>query len=200
MAEMSTAVSDFVLAISAFGGAMSLVDKNLVASLGFLSIGIAATVGSYRFSRAEPSPTLIYWHKTFAWYASVLGMSMLASGLHRHIDSPFFSATHMGCALSLVVMSKVFRAFTDNIEATLATGVSGAAVISIGLFSFLHSNPFGMLGALVFLAAGAIGAKEGTISGVKKVDWFHYFLAFANIVMIRALQFKPSEIYYKPKE
>ena len=105
----------------------------------------------------------------------------------------------MGCALSLVVMAKVFRAFTGNMEETLATGVSGAAVVSIALFSFLYSNPFGMLGALVFLAAGGIGTTMGEIGGVKRVDWFHYFLAFGNIVMIRALQFKESEVYYKPK-
>ena len=200
MAELSTAVSDLVLAISALGGFATLLNKNILASLGFLGVAIAAAFGAYRFSRTQPSPSIISWHKSLAWLASTLGMSMIASGFHRHLDNPIMTALHMGCAIALVIMSKAFHVFSRSVEASLAEAISGAAVVSIGLFGFLYSNPFGVLGSIVFIAAGAVGTKEGTISGIKKVDWFHYFLCFANIVIIRALQFKPDAVYYKPKE
>ncbi|XP_071784683.1 uncharacterized protein [Asterias amurensis] len=196
MQQTSTAISDLILAFTSFGTAFSLLRLNTFASVGFFLMGAAASCGVYRFSRTTPSNQVLYWHQTMAWVATILGMSLVASGFHRHYNNSIMSAIHMGSALALMILSSATSILTSNTQALLVSSVSSAAVVSIGVFSALHTNPFGILGAVFYVVAGAVGTK-GEFAGVLCVDWFHFVLAFANIVFFRAFSYDNAHVFYK---
>ncbi|XP_022080502.1 uncharacterized protein LOC110973749 isoform X2 [Acanthaster planci] len=196
MQQMSSAVSDFVLALTSFGTAISLLRQNIFASAGFALMGAVASCGTYRFSRASPSPGVLQLHQAMAWVTTILGTSLVASGFHRRYDNSVMSAVHMGSALALICLSKVTDVLSMQTEEFLVSAVSSAAVVSIGVFSILHTNPFGILAAVLYGIAAAVGTT-GELASILRVDWFHYLLAFANVVFLRAFTYASPHVYYK---
>ncbi|XP_038069492.1 uncharacterized protein LOC119738651 [Patiria miniata] len=196
MQQMSTALSDLVLALTSFGTALFILRQNLFASAGFILMGMAASCGAYRFSRSTPSPQVLYWHQGLAWITTILGTSLVASGFHRWYTNSVMSALHMGSALALVCLSKATDILAPRTEELLVSAVSSLAVVSIGIFSVLHTNPFGLLGAVLYGIAAAVGT-EGDLASIRRVDWFHYLLAFANVVFLRAFTYASPHVFYK---
>ena len=80
------------------------------------------------------------------------------------------------CLLSLVHTS---------LKEKLSIVVSSLAVIGILLVTFFNSNFSAAAGALAYGLAS--GVKSTNFLGLPGVDWFHYVLAVANLLLMFGL-------------
>ena len=79
--QLSTSLSDLILALSAFYVGNEIRNKHLKPSIGLTIQGIAATVGIIRFAMENPEGSLIFKsHKFFSWLATTFGVPAIALG------------------------------------------------------------------------------------------------------------------------
>ena len=76
MAQISTAISDFVLCISSFYGAGVIARRYNHAAIGLLIIALAAGVGTIRFLNIVPllrRNDVISLHSKLSWFGAIVG-------------------------------------------------------------------------------------------------------------------------------
>ncbi|XP_800041.1 uncharacterized protein LOC579487 [Strongylocentrotus purpuratus] len=186
--ELSTAVSDFILCVSSFGTAVSILPITSLGAFGFLIMSVAAGFGTARFSMSAPSQHIVSCHASMSWLAGTLGIALMAAGFYRKYGSRILATVHVGVPAAYTIL-KFIIAFNAVIDTALTTFISSSAVLSIGIYSLIQRNPFGMMGAFCFMMAAAVGTN-GELFGIKRVDWFHYLLAFSGVVLMRAFHFE----------
>ena len=191
---MSTAISDFILAISAFHACYCLFDFNKYATAGFFIIGVAATLGVRKFSQHWPSMRIVNYHLKASWWATVFGTSAIAAGFHRLNYTHQFANIHMAVGLAVILLEGFFSYKTKDQVTTLVTVASLVSIIGICLTVF---NPHGLIGAALYILAGQFIGVTGTWNGFARVDLFHYALALGNVAFMMALGGPQVPIYYR---
>ena len=195
VAEISTAFSDAVLALSAFHSSYHLLAESYCGFVGFLLVGFAASAGAIRFGSRYPSRDLIGAHMYLSWLASVLGTSLLAAAYHRQATLYQVANAHLAAALTLTLLSSLF---SDKIHHMISEGVSSSAVLSLLILSIFNFSPFGVIGAVVYIVAGLVIGTRGSWLGLPRVDWFHYALLIGNVALMLGIKYKDGPIYYRP--
>ena len=73
--QLSTAVSDFVLALSSYYSAFAVQKSSKYGSAGFLIVGFAASLGVLRFGSVLPryQTSVHRMHVVFSWLGSIFG-------------------------------------------------------------------------------------------------------------------------------
>lgn len=193
--QLSTSISDGVLALSAFHACWRLLGSSLCGVIGFFLVGSAAACGTYRFAQKSPSKDSIEVHKYLAWFATVVGMSYLAAAYYRHEDVSVFANVHVALAFALVLLK---RYLTEKACGLASEGTSGFALVSVLVFSVFQFNPYGIIGAALYIISGLVVKTEGVLYGIPRVDIFHYLLAVANISLMLGLSRVATPVYYRP--
>jgi hypothetical protein len=194
VAEISTAISDAVLAASAFYAIYLLKGVNSLSQVGFFTIGMAATIGVFRFGLEDAHSQLIRAHKTLSWLARVLGMALISVSYCQKSDLQLLYQILLAISIALVVMSQFLA---PSLMETFSEIVSSGSVAVMLLVNLFYFNPHGVLGAAGYVIAGLLIGVEGKFHGIPNVDLFHYALFFANIALALGLAKQPELIYYK---
>lgn len=201
--QTSTAVSDAVLAVVSYAAAISLLRlSRVLPAIGFLLQAVAASLGALKFGMQTPSANIITYHGHATWLASVVGISLIAGDYHlgNHYQSRHFSyiAILLFCAIPVVTLAKIFKFWSNKVDIYVTDAIGFTSILSIFLSSIIYPNSCCLFGSLMYVVAGLIGT-QGTLCGYKKVDWFHYLLAFGNVSLVLAFKYKPEPIYFKNK-
>ena len=194
--ELSTAISDTAVALSAFNSAWRLRSIEPYAALGFLIIGSAASLGVLRFSQVDASDSLIGWHKYMAWVSACIGIPLISLSYLRQAGYIWFANGHLAASVATVIMK---RFLSEEITKPCGDILGGAGVISILFCSIRDLNEHGILGTVAYASASLAVGTEGWLWGFKRVDIFHYLLAVGNIALMIGLSGSSSPIFYKPK-
>ena len=195
MQQLSTSVSDGVLVLSAIHACWRLLGSSLCGVIGFFLVGSAAACGVYRFALKSPSKDAVKVHKYMSWFASVVGMSYLAAAYYRQHDISVFANVHVALAFAMVLLR---RYLTEKARGIATEVISGFAVVSLLVFSIFQFNPYGIIGAALYVISGLIIGTEGQLYGIQRVDIFHYLLAVGTISLMLGLLRMASPVYYRP--
>lgn len=199
--QLSTALSDFILAFVSFAVTVSLLRLSRICSaLGFLITAVAASLGSLKFGLEHPSPTLIQYHSHAAWLASVVGITLVTTDYHfgNRQQSVVFWLTSvlLLCAIPVVLVAKYLGLWSNRTDNYVTDAMGLVSILSLLLSSLLDSNSSCFVGSLMYVVAGIIGT-QGTLYNLRRVDWFHYLLAFGNVAFFLAFKYKPDPVYFK---
>ena len=193
--QLSTAVSDAVLALSAFHAASQVCYDSFYGMFGFILVGAAASAGVYRFGAPNPGINAINGHQYLSWLASTLGMSYIAAAYHRQYGVYFLANIHIAVAVALILLKQML---SDKILSAVTEVVSSSAVVVTLLMCVIQFNPYGLIGAGVYAAAGLMVGTDGYLFKIPRVDLFHYALVIGNIALMMGLSNREVPLFYKP--
>lgn len=195
--EVSTAISDAVVVLSAINSAWNLKTSEPYAALGFLIIAAAASLGVLRFSQHNPVDSLIGWHKYMAWVSACLGLPLISLSYLRLAGYIWFANGHLAASAAVLLLQ---RFLSSEVTKPCGDILGGAAVVSILVCNIMNFNAHGLIGAVTYMVASLVVGTEGTMRGLKRVDIFHYLLAVGNIAMMMGLNRTSDPVFYKPKQ
>lgn len=195
VAEMTTAFSDAVLALSAFHSSYQLYNETFFGFTGFLLIGFAATAGAIRFGQEFASKDMIGVHMYLSWLASILGISCLAAAYHRQATMYSIANGHLAAGITLTLLSSLL---SERIHHYISEGVSSGAMLSLMVLCVVNFTPFGVIGGVVYTVAGLVIGTRGYWLGLPRVDWFHYALIIGNIALTMGLKGQEVPVFYRP--
>ena len=183
--QLSTSVSDAVLAAVSYYAASSVVHTSITGALGFILIAVTATFGGARFGSHSPSDNLVYCHDGTSWLATVLGMPCLAAGFY-HRTWPFAANLHLASGILFVMFGE--HIITTGTRTTLTDVAGGSALVSILLGSSTTMQLDGIIGAVGYVMASLlVGTTNDRLFGAPRVDIYHYTLAAANVCLMLAI-------------
>ncbi|XP_071824543.1 uncharacterized protein [Apostichopus japonicus] len=199
--QMSTAVSDFILAFVSYAVTVSLFRiPRVAAAFGFLLTAVAASLGSLKFGLQQPTVTIIRYHSHASWLAAVVGTSLFTADYHlgNRYQSGYFSSLSilLLCAIPVVTIAKVSNFWSSQVDAYITDAMGFVSILSLLLSSVMYPNSSCLVGSLMYVLAGVVGT-QGNLYNIKRVDWFHYFLAFGNVAFFLAFKHKPNPVYFK---
>jgi len=184
--QLSTSVSDFVLALSVFYAVFIFYNNaQYFAAVGLLLQGIAASVGVVRFAslRSEMGP-VFRTHKFLSWLATAAGVPILSFQFCTNYEAEITS--HLLLAFSgLVTLSAQFMNAENKQLFTQAS--SGLGMLIILILSISYTNINGIIAGLIYVLTGAIIGSEGNILGILRVDILHYGLVAGNVFFMWSL-------------
>ena len=186
--ELSTAVSDFILSFASFATAVSVLPVNVLGAFGFLIMSVAAGFGTVRFASENPSQHIVSCHASMSWLAGTLGLALLAGGFYRKYNARILATSHVGIAIGYTILKFIIE-IEPFIDTVITTVISSSAVLSIGIYSLIQKNAYGMIGSFIMMMVGAVGTK-GTLLSIPRVDVFHYLLAIGGVVLMRAFHYE----------
>lgn len=182
--QLSTSLSDLLLAISAFYVANVLFRYHYRPAVGLIIQGIAASVGVIRFAMERPEGTFIFHsHKFCSWLAAILGVPAIALGF-----CSVYSSVTLGNKIMIFVAIVACSSFflPQHIRQVTTQAVSGFAMLTILLLCFMHTNWYGLCAAVVYVVSGLIGGSDGKIGPFWNVDILHYGLIIGNILFLHS--------------
>ncbi|KAK7483053.1 hypothetical protein BaRGS_00025716 [Batillaria attramentaria] len=182
--QVSTAVSDLVLAFSAVYFVFHVIFVNFFAAVGIAIQGAAAAMGVARFGMAQVDPQITQYHKMLSWLAQVVGIPLLGIGFVHNI-MPTLVTLNFLFVIGVVVAS---RFVDDNMRKLLREATSGFGMLSVILASFYTINIFGLIGAAIYVASGLVVGSEGYVGDMNmpRIDLLHYCLAVGNVFFLYA--------------
>jgi len=165
-------------------------------SLGFLLIGIAAALGTIRFSGIIPRVSIV--HDYFSTIGAHVGIPLIGlqfgvyafpeqySQLVAGVPWPLFYATVV-CAVSLFVTSNGMMLFRGKeIHGVVIILLSNLLIIAAVYRYYVTQSAIlteALLGVLLLIISGTLVKDWG---GLRRVDWFHYGLALSLLAFYRA--------------
>lgn len=177
--QLSTSLSDLILAVSAFYVAHHWHERQLFkAAIGIGIQGIAASFGVFRFAMADPEGTIIYKiHKLTSWLAGAVGVPLI--GL---MFCAKYSSSSLSNKISLFVVCVVVVAIflPPKTRELCSQAVSGFSILIMCILCSTNSNWYGLGACVVYIIAGAVFGSDGTVLGIPKVDYLHYLLVAGN--------------------
>ncbi|XP_060586830.1 uncharacterized protein LOC132742424 [Ruditapes philippinarum] len=184
--QISTSVSDLILACSALYVTLSLFQDGYVfAASGLLIQGTAAGVGVVRFAMRRPESSPVFRaHKLLSWLAATAGMGLIAYQ---------FCTSYQVLLMSYIIISfsglvTLTSQFMDAKNKQLfVQASSGLALLTVLILSLLEWNVYGISAALTYIISGAVFGSDGVIFGVQRVDLLHYGLVAGNIFFLFSL-------------
>ncbi|MCC6275873.1 MAG: hypothetical protein IT569_08440 [Leptospiraceae bacterium] len=191
--QYSTALSDFVLAMTTgyavYVSYQRKTTESFYASLGLLTFVLAAIFGIIRFGI---QPSVLPAHQflsNFAAYVGVplIGASFISFGLYKISRNSF-----LYIVISLLLL---FNLFTYVVKFPLypiiVGGLANLGILIAGIREIQLQKDYALCaigGSLLTILAGLLIGTEGSWFGILRVDWFHYSLSIANILLGQALK------------
>ncbi|XP_060080278.1 uncharacterized protein LOC132559678 [Ylistrum balloti] len=184
--QLSTSLSDLMLAISAFYVSHYWYGRNYnYAAFGMFIQACAASMGIFRFAMEEPQGTLIYKaHKLLSWSAGAVGVPMIALMFCNRYGS---SALANKISIFVVCILLVVSFLPPKNRELCSQAVSGFSILTMATLCTLNKNWFGFGACFVYAAAGILFGSDGTLLDIPKVDFLHYFLIVGNTMFKLAL-------------
>ena len=113
-------------------------------------------------------------------------MSLIAIAYCRCHNFTVIANIHMLVSLALVLLrSHLSKSILDKASELISSG----AVVSTLLINLFMLNPYGTVGAVLYILAGLVIGTDGYMSGTRilRVDAFHYVLVIGNISLMLGL-------------
>lgn len=187
MPEYSTSLSDALLAISAFCVARQLQAVMLWPTVGFILIGLAATIGCIRFAGLTYPAQLVSWHKYLSWVSNAFGVPAIVVGYCKLARLNSIANAVLCMAMAVLVMEKYVKDKKFIDRATL--GVSGiATLLCLIVCLFVRFSLGGLIGMSLYVYAGLVVKTIGYYGAIPRVDVFHYLLAVGNVAFLYGFQ------------
>lgn len=182
--QISAAVSDIFLALSAYFAAISLHSAHPMAAIGISIQGFAALIGVARFSADSPDSLIVDAHAVASWLSTLATVPGLATGFCNYFNVPYFS--YLLVLLSCITF--IYSCYMDKeVRKNIAEMVAGFSLLSIILLCLYYGQKIGLTACAVYILAAGIGT-EGSIAGIPKIDILHYGLVLGNMAFIEALK------------
>lgn len=184
--QLSTSVSDFVLACSVYYVVFFLYSKGtMYAATGLFIQGMAASVGVVRFGMRRPESSPVFrTHKLLSWLAATAGMGLVAYQFCMVYNKITMSFVIIAFAGMVTLTSQFMDA---NNKQLFVQASSGLSLLTVLILSFINTNIYGISAALTYIITGAVFGGDGVIAGVQKVDFLHYGLVAGNLFFLRSL-------------
>lgn len=185
--QLSTAISDGVLAAVAFWSAWSVyVTAQRPGATGLALIGLAAFAGMLRFS---VFPGILAVHSFCSGLAGLVGIPLLALSFGAAVFR-FPQAAQLPLAGAVLVVLFLIQRYVLPIPqyGTILGALAALLIIVAGVKS-LPAAPgvMAIAGAAVLIVAGIGVGSKGTLLGFQRVDIYHYLLAISVWLMGSAL-------------
>ena len=184
--QLSTSVSDFILACSVLYAVLNMLHHSQFYSATGLGIqGLAASAGVVRFSmlRSEMGP-VYRTHKFLSWLAAAAGPGLISYQFCLKYEA--MTTGHLVIAFAgLVTLSAQFMT-ADN-KKLFTEASSGLGTLVVLILSGCYFNYFGILAALIYILSGAVIGSEGQLMGILRIDLLHYGLVVGNLSFLWAL-------------
>lgn len=181
--QLSTSISDFVLACSVFYAASHLfLTNSQYAATGLLIQGAAASIGVARFAMRRPESTPVFRaHKLLSWLASTAGLGLIAYQFCVNFGATLMSYVIIAFATAVTLTSQFMDAKNKQL---FVQACSGLSLLTVLILSVLSWNIYGMAAALTYILTGALFGSDGAKFGVLNVDILHYGLVIGNILFM----------------
>ncbi|XP_014789908.1 uncharacterized protein LOC106883426 [Octopus bimaculoides] len=181
--QLSTALSDFFLALSAYFVAVKLKEVCVIAGLGIFIQGMAASIGVARFSMEKPYKDIIRAHMLFSLLATFVGIPLLSIGF-----CIYYHFTMISWILSAVCFFAItFSFFMDSeVKRSISEPIAGLAIIIIIALCLYHENLFGFLACIIYILSGVMIGSEGAWFGILRIDLLHYTLVLGNLAFYKS--------------
>lgn len=185
--QISTSVSDFILACSVFYVTFSLfLDNSIYAASGLLIQGAAASVGVVRFSMRRPESSPIFRaHKLLSWLAATAGMGLIAYQFCSNYQALLMSYVIISFSGLVTLFSQLMDAKNKQLFVQASSGLS---LLTTLILSLIHMNVYGVSAALIYILSGVVFGGDGVIIGIQRVDLLHYGLVAGNILFLFSLR------------
>lgn len=184
MSQISTAVSDLVLAVATLLCALRVAPSHIFARIGFGIVGGAASCGVVRYAFSSPPRNIAYYHDLLTWLSYVVGIPLLAS-TYLYLHS--YSKAGFGVACGAVALVVAWQYLNRDVQKALTKAAAGGSIITILVLSFMHVNMYGLVGAGMYLVSALVIGDRGSINGIPRVDLLHYGLVVANFALFAGM-------------
>ena len=192
--QISTAISDGLLALTTLHAVYKVFIFSYMASLGFLIIAVAACLGTVYFTQQTPSNKLISWHKYITWLASVAGLPFVSCGYcHLGNGTILSNALLAGCLAVLLLQKQL----APEVKAMCGDIMGAFGLVVIAIVSMAGGNSYGIIGVVLYVACRAAMKLNLQLTGIKTVDLFHFALMFGNIALMFGLTKEEKPIFYR---
>lgn len=178
MAQLSTAVSDLALAVTAFSVSLLTLSSNALFSAGMSLQGLAASAGVLKFGLSQPASWVVKVHQALAWITTVIGLALMSSGVHLNQGSTRLAQSLL-LAASLFTLSVKFMA--ADTKTLLTKSLSGFSLLSLLFVFVINSDVFGITACALYILSGSAVGSSGYWNGIPRVDILHYGLALGNL-------------------
>lgn len=182
--QISAAVSDFFLALSAYFAAVCLYSSHPISAIGISLQGFAALIGIFRYAADSPDSLIVDVHAVVCSMATLSALPGFATGFCNYFNLPY-----MGYLIVLLsCITFIFGCFMDKeVRQNIAEMVAGFSLLCIILFCLYYGHKIGLTACAVYILAAGVGT-EGSIAGIPKIDILHYGLVLGNMAFIEALK------------
>jgi len=181
--QLTTSLSDALLAWSVLYFIYNVFWSNFFACFGLGIQGIAAGLGVVRFAQGRADGQIYDYHMMSSWLARVVGVPLLAVGF-CHKDLPVMMNLNMMFMLGVLIGS---RMLAPGMRKLVIEACSGFGMLTIIIVSLRTWNIYGLLAAAVYIVAGLVIGSEGKLSVFYRVDLLHIGLVAGNLLFTRAI-------------
>lgn len=184
--QLSTSLSDLMLAISAFYVSHHWYEhKHHNAAIGMFIQSCAASMGIFRFAMEQPQGTLVYKaHKLLSWLAGAVGVPLIALVFCYKYGSAAL-ANKISIFIVCILLVVVF--LPPKNRELCSQAVSGFSILTMATLCVINKNWFGFGACVVYAGAGILFGSDGKLLDIPKVDFLHYFLIVGNTLFKLAL-------------
>lgn len=187
---MAAALTDFLLAVAAFGVAAGPGRLVPALQLGAMLMAIAALVGAVTYAGVMP---LFGLHDALSLIATVSGLPMLALGLIWP-QSPLAHRAPLAWGLALVASALGLAVVGLHGPKALIEAVAVLAMLAILLAGALRlDRPRQMVGLFLLLAAASFRVGIHIGANVPPLAFLHGFLAIGFITILRFVSIVPPQ-------
>ncbi|XP_066983068.1 uncharacterized protein [Macrobrachium rosenbergii] len=185
--QVSTALSDLVLALSAVWGFRMLHETRRhdyqFGKWWFMLETLAASLGVVKFGGLLPNyhASVVRYHKNFSWLCRAIGIPCLAAELCRLNDFGMVAQGFLFSAVATFITSSVKSAQKERVT-LLVNALSIIAILVLGVIS----SSVNLLAAGVLFVLSAIVGDEGHVKALNmpRVDVLHYILVAVNYFIV----------------
>lgn len=184
--EISTVLSDCLLAFSAFVSAGKLYTVSTWSAIAFLIIGFAALAGAARFSGYQWPANLPSIHRFLFWAVNAVAVPLIAVGYLVQANQKNVA---VGFLLAPVIM--LCARMKANLKESLLSKLTWIVVFAsfaacIYVCSMIKFSIYGLTGAALYSVASVV-TSEGYFGPIPRVDIFHYLLTIGNLALMFGL-------------
>ena len=178
--------TDAILACACFLGVWTSAGRNprrWMAASGFLLVGTAASVGTFRLGGVTELATL---HDSLSAWAGLVGIRLLGAGvMASRVTNEVRERVQSRVAVLAVVLTGVVFLADAQVQEQLRTLVAGGAMVGATLASLRSKDWPGALGAVGVIVAGLVISGEGLWVGFPRYGWFHLAMAASMVAVGR---------------
>ncbi|KAI8790271.1 hypothetical protein BgiBS90_008195 [Biomphalaria glabrata] len=181
--QLSTSLSDGLLAWSVLYFIYHVFWVNFFACIGLGIQGAAAAVGVIRFAQSRIGGQVYDYHQMLSWLAQVMGLPLLAVGF-CHKDLPIMMNLNLMIMIGVLIGS---RFLASGMRQMAVQSCSGFAMLTIILICLRSWNIYGLLATALYVISGKVVGSEGKMGPFYRVDILHVGLAIANYLFTLAM-------------